>query len=402
MTLKEMKDKVREYMYIEDDSMIDIALACIIANRLKIGDPVWLMIIGASSSGKSQLLRPLAITDTQFIHRVDDITENTFLSGSIGKGGKDVSLLTRIGQHGMIAISDLTILFSRNAESRNAILSQLRMIYDGEMTKFVGNKDKPIYWKGYLGVISGGTPSIYSAFEEVADMGERFLCFRMKKYDTILAANKALNRKVYGKELDQILSELYGEYIENIVKGVSEVPELSEKTRDFIITISDFAERIRAINKIDKFTKEIERIPTPAMPMRTALQLSSLAKSLTIMRGRDLDDADMKIIAWVGFSLANEEKRAVLTILAHHINPISSQIVADEIGLDTKVTRSVLQNLASVGIIQRRGEGGSLKWIINEEYDQIIKEITGIQKIKHIEDREVTDEEYQGDSSIPF
>lgn len=370
MTLQEIKNQVREYYYMEDDNIIDVSLACIIANRLQLGEPVWLIIIGASSGGKSQILRPLSMTDTKYLHRVDDITENTFLSGSLAKGGKEVSLLKRIGPAGMIAISDLTILFSRNAESRNAILSQFRMLYDGEMSKFVGNQDKPVTWKGYLGVIAGGTPSIYSNFEEVADMGERFMYYRMKPYNEREATRLALGRDLYGKDLDAKLADLYADYIKNIVvEHKDKKVDLTTEQVEHIIEVAMLAEKIRTVVKTDKFTKEIERIPSTAMPMRTALQLMNVAKALSCMRGCALDANDMDIITWMGLSMANEEKRAVLKILDSFDTDWSeTQVIADKIGLDTKVIRNVLQNLASTKVVERSGGSGSLRWKLNPEY----------------------------------
>jgi hypothetical protein len=99
MTLEELKTEIKTYQYFEDTDIIDVALASIISTRLKLGNPIWLIIIGASSGGKSQILRPLALTDAKFMHRVDDLTENTFLSGI---SGDDSSLLKRIGKNGMI------------------------------------------------------------------------------------------------------------------------------------------------------------------------------------------------------------------------------------------------------------------------------------------------------------
>ena len=60
MKLADLKKEIQQYQYMEDTSIVDVSIASIIANRLKFGDPVWLMIIGASSGGKSQILRPLS------------------------------------------------------------------------------------------------------------------------------------------------------------------------------------------------------------------------------------------------------------------------------------------------------------------------------------------------------
>lgn len=376
MKLNELKEHIQQYQYFEDMGIIDIACASIIATRMQLGDPVWMIIIGASSGGKSQILRPLALTDSKFIHRIDDLTENTFLSGmKVAKGKPEPSLLHRIGTRGIIVISDLTVIFSKNKETRNTILSQFRMIYDGEMTKFSGTSGEPLHWgPGSLGILAGSTPSIYHHFEEVSDMGERFIYYRMKDYDALKATRLAMNRHIFGKKLDEDLSDRYAEYIkETILSWGKKEIILDEEVRERIMQVAFFSERIRTSIHMDFQRKEVVRKPVPAFPMRVALQLIAVAKGLTVMAGETgLTESDMHNIEWVGWSLANEEKRGVLTILAKtSFNiAVSTQKIADELGLSTNVTNTILQNLSAVGVLQRTGGlGGSLAWFIKSESD---------------------------------
>lgn len=394
MNLIELKQEVEKYQYLEDTNIIDVALASIVATRLKLGDPIWLVIIGASSGGKSQILRPLSLTDDKFLHRIDDLTENTFLSGmNVGKGKGDPSLLMRIGSLGMLVMSDLTVLFSKTSESRNAILSQFRMIYDGEMVKYSGTSDKSIKWKGYLGVLAGSTPSIYSHFEEVSDMGERFIYYRMKDYDPEKATRLAMSRKIYGKELDDKLSNLYGDYIKEVVTAYGgEEIVLPQNISDRILQIAMFAEKVRTVAHTD-FYKTIDRIPVSAMPMRVALQLITIAKGLYIMRNGDLSDKDMEIIDWCGYSLANEEKRACLKVLGgvEYNKYVSTQNIADKIGLATSVVGLLLQNLGATGILTRTGGNDGLMWTIkHESHWKIVRRVEKIDIIEEIEERRIT------------
>jgi len=392
MKLHDLKNEIRKYQYLEDTQIIDVALASVIATRLKLGDPVWLVIIGASSGGKSQILRPLSLTDTGFLHRDDDMTENTFLSGIQAKDKESVSLLNRIGPHGMIVISDLTVLFSKNSDARGTILSQFRMIYDGEMTKFSGNRREPLKWQGYLGVVAGSTPTIYSHFEEVSDMGERFIYYRMKEYDEHKATHLALSRKTFGKELDDTLSDLYGSYIKEVVTNAPETPmELSEEIKERIIEVSTFAERIRTVAQVDKFTRDITRIPVSAFPMRVALQLTTIAKALMVIRRHETGNAelleeDLSVLDWCAYSLANEEKRAVLKVLASvdFEHALNTATIADRIGLSTVITGNILQNLASTGVLKRTGSSNSHFWTFRHPKDYTIA-----QRIEHIKETEV-------------
>lgn len=403
MKLEELKLEIQKYQYIEDTNIIDIALASIISNRLKLGDPIWLVIIGASSGGKSQILRPLAMTDTKFMHRVDDLTENTFLSGMKTQEG-DMSLLSRIGERGMIVISDLTVIFSKSPETRATILSQFRMIYDGEMIKFSGNMKNPLVWKGYLGILAGSTPSIYSKFEEVSDMGERFIYYRMKDYDAKKATKLALGRKIFGKELDNILSVMYEEYMKEVISQASiENIAISEMVNDRIIEVAILSERIRTTIQMDWKGENINKVPTPAMPMRVALQLMAIARGLYVMRGRELNENDLSILDWCAYSLANEEKRACLEVLAGipFNTACSTSQVADEIGLSTAVIGNILQSLSAVGILERTGGTNGLLWRIENESDHItIRRINKTTKDIFFKDRQVTREEVEESNAV--
>lgn len=371
MKLAELKERLQEYLHLEDAGVIDITLASTLATRITIGNPVWLVVIGVSSGGKSQILRPLAGRD-KHVHRVDDLSENTLISGM---KTNETSLLLKIGGRGIIVISDLTVLFSKNAEARNAILGQLRLVYDGEMTKHFGNQ-KPVTWKGELGVIAGCTPSVYRHFEEVADMGERFIYYRMRPFDADKAVLKALSNKLYGKELDAAIAELFEEYQKSVYESYKECaePTLSPKVIERIRKISMFAARLRTPISLDFKTGHVDRIPSPEMPMRVALQLSTTAKMLAIMEYHEsgsfeLKERALEELEWCGYSLANEERRGVLRTLCGYAygTEIRTAVIADAIGFETDMAGRVLHHLAAMKLVKRRIEQGGHLWCIAEE-----------------------------------
>jgi len=398
MKLHELKQEIQKYQYFEDTGIINIALASIIATRLQLKSPVWLIIIGASSGGKSQILRPLSITDKKFMHRLDDLTENTFLSGM---AGNDTSLLNRIGELGMLVISDMTVLFSKNSESRNAILSQFRMIFDGEMIKYVGTKKDPLHWHGSLGVLAGSTPSIYTHFEEVADMGERFIYYRMKDYSAEKATMLALNSKKHGHDLDEAISNLYSQYIKEVITNTpNKNIEISDSVKERIMRIAIFAEKVRTPVHTN-WQGTIDKIPVAAMPMRVAKQLLGLAVSLSIMQKyetgtNDLSEEDMYSIEWCAYSLANEEKRTALKILAgvDYESSVSAQVIADNMGLQSTITLNILDNLHAVGVLNRSVVNGSLSFSIrHKDHYDIVQRMEGILTTKEYANRDVSQEE---------
>lgn len=404
MKLADLKKVIQEYQYFEDTNIIDTSVASVIANSLKLGDPVWLIIIGASSGGKSQIIRPLSLSNKKFIHKIDDLTENTFLSGAKVKGGGNTSLLLReggIGKHGIISISDLTVLLSKGGDSTGVILSQFRMLFDGEMTKHSGNQAEALHWEGYLGVIAGSTPSIYKAFENFSDLGERFIYYRMKEFDAEKATALALSRTLYGSELNDKLADAYGEYIKHMVTTYSEHGDIpiTDEVKKRLITISRFSETARTAVSYD-WQGTVDRLPTPAYPMRVALQLVSITKAIILMKHNEtgsyeLGEEELSILDWVGYSLANEEKRACLKIIAHgeYDVPVSTQAIADEIGLDTNVVKNFVQNLSAVGILKRSATS-NLTWQFKNKDDYaLVRRIEGFDDIVQVEERDVSDDE---------
>jgi hypothetical protein len=284
------------------------------------------------------------------------------------------------------------------------------MIYDGKMTKHVGNSPEPLVWEGSLGVLSGSTPTVYQHFEEEADMGERFIYYRMKDYDEEKATHLALSRKEFGKELDQKLSTVYQQYIKEIVTFVGEKEyTITDEVNKRITKVSIFAERIRTTVKTDRYTNKVTHIPVPAFPMRVALQLTSIAKGLMAIKeyetgSPELGEEELGTLDWCAYSLANEEKRACLKLFAsidfeHYLN---TQTVADKIGLPTEITGNILQNLASTRVLRREGDNNNLKWHMNNREDwEILRRIQNIKDVVEIENREAVLEDNISDSDEP-
>jgi len=282
-------------------------------------------------------------------------------------------------------------------------MSQLRALFDGEMTKHSGSMDKPLHWKGYLGIIAGSTPSVYPAFEEYSDLGERFIYYRMKEFDAEKATHVALSRKLFGSALNDTLSEAYAEYIETMVKTYAENDpiELSQEVKNRLAKISKFSEDVRTAVHKDWRGEKIDRIPTPAYPMRVALQLVAIARALSLMRHNEcgsyeLIEEDLTILDWIGYSLANEEKRACLRVFAstEFETSLSTQAIADVVGLDTSIVGNFLQNLSAVKVLKRTALGDSLRWEFasKDSYD-LVRRIESIKETVEIDERDVTTEE---------
>jgi hypothetical protein len=365
MTLEHLHTELGKLLYIEDYGMVDIILASIVANSMRIGDPVWLTLIGPSSGGKSQIIRPFAKAHSKMIHRVDDLTENTLISGSMGL---EDSLLGRIGKHAILSMDDLTVLFSKNAEERGAILSQFRMLYDGRFSKSSGNRKAEMVWEGYLGMISGSTPSIYRYFAEVADMGERFINYRMKSFDKHKALDFITANQNTSRNLDDSIADILREFLTALLQDPS-LPnyiELSPETKQVISHISEHCTLLRTPVHTDDRSGLVDDFPEPEMPFRVMKQLTYLAQGLQALNKGPLTPELTHSLQWVGWSLANDKRRAYLkaiVVLDYQGNKITAKNISAITGLHKDIVRKGLDSFQALGIITLKGDdNGEYEW----------------------------------------
>lgn len=409
MKLTALKKKMREHLYMEDEDILDIIMAASVTNIMQLGQPVWLIVIGAPSSGKTQYISPLEYAQPEgqnIIHEITDITPNTFLSGSLTKKSAEFepSLLKRIGGHGILLFPDLTALFSKEAQTLHEILGQLRHIYDGHLTKLTGNQE-PITWKGKLGIIGASTGSIYRHFEEIADMGERFMYYRMKPYNVDKAVDKSLSRTLYGQELDEHIGSLYGEYIAEVIQKHTTDPVFSDEDNRKIKEMAKLASVIRTSVHINERSQEVDRIPEPEMPMRTALQLRGLALGMCVMNEYEngsatLTEKNIRALEWCAFSLANDERRKTLQALAEYPAGCTSAAIAMTLGLPTGSTSAYLQQLASLRVCRRLKVDGNNAdlWLMDDEgIRDIVLRLSGTERQDGIFTSEEEEEDEFGD-----
>lgn len=365
MTHTDLHNEIKQLLYVEDQGMFDIMIAGIVANSLRLGDPVWMTLIGASSAGKSQLIRPLAMSEKGPVHRIDDLTANTMISGSLGL---EHSLLGRIGDFGILSMDDLTVLFSKNAEERQAVLSQFRMIYDGRLSKSSGNKKEDMVWEGYMGMIAGSTPSIYRYFNEVADMGERFVSYRMKPFDKDKALDFIDQNPYKSHELDERLCSVFEVFVAEVIKRKTDdllelAPELVEEIKKF----ASYCTHLRTPLHVDERSGLVDEFPEPEMPMRVMKQLRPLAIALQVVRGEKLTKETLEPVLWVAYSLANDKRRAYLRTavgLEYYNKQVTSRSVSAVTGLHTDIVKRGMDQLQALGIMQLVDEDteGKKRW----------------------------------------
>lgn len=393
MNRQDLHAELSKVLYIEDTNIIDIIVASTLANSEMIGDPVWLTLIGPSSAGKSQYIRPLAKSNPGLFLQVDDMTSNTLISGN----GAGESLIFKIKERGIITMDDLTVLMSKNAEERNAILGQLRLIYDGRMTKASGkSKGEGITWAGHAGFIAGSTPSIYRFFAEVADMGERFINYRMKDMNEDLAVDFVMRSGLSSKQMDEAIKLTYGQYFSDLMPKVKETKiPIDIDTQKAIIDISKAATRLRTPVVTDDREHFVSEFVVPEMPFRVMKQLMNMTKALMVINyaetGSDVLPTDLRTaVEWCGYSLADDKRRAYFKALIgleqQGLKPTARNISAYT-GLHHTAVERGMSILSAIGVVKmneaKEGENQTKTWTVSDyRLKEIVKRIDPPKKIE--------------------
>jgi len=184
----------RGWMHMPDPGLLYAVCAGIAANRVEAFDPSWFIYVGAAGSGKSETLA--AASQLPGVHVVGTLTEASLLSGTPRKdAATDASggLLREIGESGTLILKDFGSVLSMHRDARAAVLAALRELFDGSWTRLVGvDGGRRLHWEGRLGLLAGATSVLDQHHGVMAQLGERFLIYRVDVTDPAAQAHSSL------------------------------------------------------------------------------------------------------------------------------------------------------------------------------------------------------------------
>lgn len=370
MTLDQIIAKYQEVYYIEDTSAIALVCAVVLSSKTA-GDPIWLMLVGASSSGKTEMLN--AISGAVDVHEIAMLTTNTFLSGMKPSKGKETSLLLKINRNSILLHRDFTTILSMNKDDQQALMAQLRQVYDGNFVKDTGTGDS-LVWKGKITLLAAVTEKIHVLESKFSGMGTRAIQYTLPAQDrmatTRRAAKIAKNIKASREEIKSYFNGYLNEMMPIVMAAQFEVPvEISEN----ILKVCDVAAVARSPVERD-FRGRMELVLSPEMPMRMSNQLHQLGATFMAMEGGVLKKEHEAILYKIAFDSIPKGRRLALRELAAH-SYITSKACAIALNYETERVRMWLEELNVLGICTReiKGKGNEGdKWSLKEEYKEIV------------------------------
>lgn len=244
------------WLHLPQPDPLYAVLGAYAANKLP-GDPVWLMVVGATSGGKTELIQPLAgLPD---VYPTATLTEAALLSGtpqkeraSSARGG----LLCELGDFGVLLNKDFGSVLSMNREARAQTLAALREVYDGSWTRRLGTDGgKTLNWQGKAGLIAACTPTIDRHHAVIGALGERFLLYRLPEIDEDDQAKRAL--AVAGRE-NEMRADLKRAVAAVLNADLLSVPAPTAVEDERLIALATFVARCRSAVERDGYSREIE------------------------------------------------------------------------------------------------------------------------------------------------
>jgi predicted transcriptional regulator len=356
-TLQEVFDT---HLLLEDRGLVRVITGAFIGNQMK-QDPVWLMIVGSSSGGKTETLMRFANVHKKgkpLCAIVSDISSAGLLSGQ--RGSEQEAILPRVDKNGgMLLFKDFTSIISKRKEDRAILLGQLREVYDGEFVRNLGNGVKK--WKGKVGVIGASTGVIYSALQEMGAMGERLVMYQIKQPSRKKVMNFVWDREDTGKDGREEMDKAVRAYIENVfiyLEKEKPIVVLPQDVRERLSDIADFCTLARSPVLRNYKGDLIVEVPDPEMPMRTAKQLINIAKAFMVMNQYDnigpiLTPLDMSILFKIALDSIPNTYRDVLRTLTKYSYGGSLTAIAGEMSMPNETIRYRLQDLEARKLIKK-------------------------------------------------
>jgi len=343
-TIEEARAVANKWLKLKNDTVVDVILACVIANKFKT-DPLWMFLISAPSGAKTELLRALDSEKTE-VKFLSKISEHTFVSG-LNK--KDVDLLPRLSGK-VLVLKDFTTILTTRRESRQEIFSQLREIYDGKYDQSWGSGKKDFHWEGKIGLIAGVTPEVEKYHSVHQLLGERFLYYRIEQYPEQKIGKKALRNIGSETTMRTELKAAFESFLCNL-KGIDiSVINVSEEMENRIVDLACFTAAARTGVSRDRYTHIVEYTPESELPARLTKQLYQLGCALTTVRKElELGQEEYQVIRKVAIDCLPRQRWLVIKKL----RSIGGGSVKD-ISLATKcpytTTKLVLEDLNALGL----------------------------------------------------
>jgi len=339
------------WLHLDDEAPV-LAVAAVMVANLADGDPVWLLIVGPPSGGKTEILT--ACTPLPCVIPAATISEAALLSGTSRKErAKDATggLLRQVGSFGILLAKDFTSVLSQNKDTAKQAMAALREVYDGRWDRPVGTDGgRVLTWEGKCGLVGGVTPSYDRYSAVISALGDRFMLLRLPDVKAGEQALSALDNSEHEKQMRTELSAAMTGLIANADRKLVHQP-LTDSERDHLIRLATFAARARTGVERDGYSQELLVMPQAEGPARLVKAIRRLYGALGAI-GAD-DETRWAVVVRVALDCAPAIRVPLMRELLKAGGPLRTSQLAAAVGMVTKTAHRQLDDLALLGIATR-------------------------------------------------
>jgi hypothetical protein len=342
----ELLELLATYVHLDDPGHVWFALA-VAASAALDGDPLWGMLIGPSSSGKTEAIRAL---DT-LAEPVDEVTAPALLSWTHGRRPQPTGVLTRISERGLVTVGDFsTVLATSDRGGRDQLFALLRRVYDGQVTRDLGNASVPLRWSGRLTLLAACTPAIDNYASHADQLGPRWLYYRLAAASS--AGKRATSRKARLRAgqlgtCRRQAAELTGRLVAAAHHRVGSV-QLSPAGAEHLDDLAILCCYGRAVVPRNAYgRREIEGLAIVEEPPRLVAQLLLLARGLLALGLQE--PTAVALCRRAALDSMPAVRRGLLQVLAD-AEEVTVSEAARRVGCHRHVARMALEELAAIGL----------------------------------------------------
>ncbi len=280
-------DTYRNWLHFPDPAPIFASLGVAAGHRLP-GPPVWLMLVGQASCGKTEVIN--SFLGLPNMVSASTVTEAALLSGS-GKKDRDHAstggLMREIGDSGIMLLKDFTSVLRMDRDARDKAIGALGEIYDGRWNRPVGaDGGRNLEWKGRMSLLAGCTPVIDNYHDVMVPMGSRFMFYRFDSVNGYAQANAALDSAGLMAEARESIQASVVELFDTLdIPAKLATVKGDHKKR--LISLANFAIKCRAGIQRDPYKHDILGVSEPEAPGRFVTAIQQLFQGMALCGVKD-------------------------------------------------------------------------------------------------------------------
>jgi uncharacterized protein YehS (DUF1456 family) len=276
----QFKQQLGKVLKITDEEAVEIVMGIVCAHFVP-GEPLWVRFIGASRSGKTELLRAI-ISYGKGVDKPDVMEIEVFTPASIRGGLQEGCKFLDWAKGKLVITKDLAAILTTRPEIRREIMGLSRSLKDGSLTSFFGTVEGYVHQEGEYDWLIATTP-VFEGEQVMEDLlGARYVDLQWKVEKRLEITRRALDNNPKLKELRIALNVVTRNFLDWIKYRQATMPAPMPDDLDFIADLADMAALLRSPVKRDKY-HNLTSMPMPEVGTDIAQSFARISQGLWLL-----------------------------------------------------------------------------------------------------------------------